>query len=42
MPVVAGPDDAAQTAEAANDANGDDEAKSGKPRRGWWQRTFGE
>ncbi|MBX7526912.1 Rne/Rng family ribonuclease [Qipengyuania vesicularis] len=38
MAVVAGPDDAAQTADATADAGED----SGKPRRGWWQRTFGE
>ncbi len=47
--VVAGPDDAPQTAAkmAANDSNGDDtatpsEANSGPKKRGWWQRTFGE
>lgn len=51
MAVIAGPDDAPQTAEAmaaesapdeaaaASEAGGDAEAK---PRRGWWQRTFGE
>jgi ribonuclease E len=29
---------------AANDANGDQAAaeETGTPRRGWWQRTFGE
>ncbi len=36
--VVAGPDDAPQTAEEA--AKDTDDA--GKPKRGWWQRTFGE
>ena len=36
MPVVAGPDDAPETAgEAA-------QQEPAKPRRGWWQRTFGE
>ena len=41
MAVVAGPDDAPQTAEKAaeDDAN---KGEAGKPRRGWWQRTFGE
>ncbi|RNJ63104.1 MAG: ribonuclease E/G [Porphyrobacter sp. IPPAS B-1204] len=45
MAVIAGPDDAPQTAEAmaakdtAKDAPAED---GGKPRRGWWQRTFGE
>ncbi|MBY6128834.1 ribonuclease E/G [Qipengyuania aquimaris] len=38
LAVVAGPDDAAQTSEAAE---GSDDA-DGKPKRGWWQRTFGE
>ncbi len=35
---VAGPDNAAQTAEADTSEGGSD----GKPKRGWWQRTFGE
>jgi ribonuclease E len=45
MAVIAGPDDAPQTAEAtaAQDAATDAPAGDGaKPRRGWWQRTFGE
>ena len=46
MPVVAGPEETAQTAEAENDkskAPADDKPKAeAKPKRGWWQRTFGE
>jgi ribonuclease E len=49
MAVIAGPDDAPQTAEAVaaetaeEDNAGDADAKEeAKPRRGWWQRTFGE
>ena len=46
MPVVAGPEETAQTAEAENDkskAPADDQPKTeAKPKRGWWQRTFGE
>ncbi len=46
MPVVAGPEETAQTAEAENDkskAPADDRSKAeAKPKRGWWQRTFGE
>ncbi len=49
MAVIAGPDDAPQTAEAMavetaeEDNAGDADAKEeAKPRRGWWQRTFGE
>jgi ribonuclease E len=45
MAVIAGPDDAPQTAEAmaAQETAGDTPAEDGgKPRRGWWQRTFGE
>ncbi|NNC52461.1 MAG: ribonuclease E/G [Erythrobacter sp.] len=38
MAVVAGPDKATQTAEAYAAEDGSD----GKPKRGWWQRTFGE
>jgi ribonuclease E len=33
--------EAAEALEAANDANGGDDAAGGA-RRGWWQRTFGE
>ena len=45
MAVIAGPEDAPQTAEAmsADDAAANAPAEDGgKPRRGWWQRTFGE
>ena len=46
MPVVAGPEETAQTAEAENDkskAPADDKPKAeAKPKRGWWQRTFGQ
>ena len=53
MAVIAGPDDAPQTAEAMADESAEQqdttgqepapEAEAGtKPRRGWWQRTFGE
>ncbi|WP_073975117.1 Rne/Rng family ribonuclease [Erythrobacter donghaensis] len=51
MAVIAGPDDAPETAEAAaEDSAPQQEAPAGeaapeseaKPRRGWWQRTFGE
>ena len=43
MAVVAGPEDAPQTAEAAADATDEgSNAKDGKTKRGWWQRTFGE
>ena len=38
MAVVAGPEDTPQTAEAQAKSPEDD----GKPKRGWWQRTFGE
>ncbi|MEO1044480.1 MAG: Rne/Rng family ribonuclease [Pseudomonadota bacterium] len=34
-------DDKPATAPAANDANGDSSDADGKPRKGWWQRTFG-
>ena len=37
--VVSGPDNAPETAEAIAAETGD---KSPKPKRGWWQRTFGE
>ncbi|EDL50408.1 ribonuclease E/G [Erythrobacter sp. SD-21] len=41
--VVAGPEDVPQTAEAAADAADEgSDAKDAKPKRGWWQRTFGE
>ena len=40
MSVVAGPDDEPETAEAS--AEKADNAPTGKPRKGWWQRTFGE
>ena len=36
----AAPAEAEATLAAANDANGDDAGEG--PRRGWWQRTFGE
>ncbi len=51
MAVIAGPDGAPETAEAMaaddalqQDTSGTDTASEaeGKPRRGWWQRTFGE
>ncbi|MGB7408613.1 MAG: ribonuclease E/G, partial [Pontixanthobacter sp.] len=41
--VVAGPKDEAQTAEAAEKSSSTAAEKPAeKPRRGWWQRTFGE
>ncbi|MFK4004257.1 Rne/Rng family ribonuclease [Qipengyuania sp. NPDC077563] len=46
MAVVAGPEQTAQTAEAENDKSEAAEAEKpkadAKPKRGWWQRTFGE
>ena len=48
-PVEAAPAEADAAPSAANDSNGgeetpadEDNAATGKPRRGWWQRTFGE
>ncbi|MFO6447437.1 Rne/Rng family ribonuclease [Erythrobacter sp. NE805] len=49
MAVIAGPEDAPQTAEAMAGEAAQQEARTeaapeaeAKPRRGWWQRTFGE
>jgi ribonuclease E len=52
MAVIAGPDGSPETAEAMAAQTGQQEAPAdsakdngsdgGKPRRGWWQRTFGE
>ncbi|QZD89670.1 ribonuclease E/G [Qipengyuania aurantiaca] len=43
MAVDAGPEDTPQTAEAAADAKDESsDSKDAKPKRGWWQRTFGE
>ena len=53
MAVIAGPEGAPQTAEAMAAQSAPDEAAAtseagpeaeaeAKPRRGWWQRTFGE
>jgi ribonuclease E len=41
MTVIAGPDDTPETAEAAARQEGP-RGDSAKPRKGWWQRTFGE
>ena len=42
MAVVAGPEDSPQTAKAAAKTEADAGNDDGTPKRGWWQRTFGE
>ncbi|MCA0904664.1 Rne/Rng family ribonuclease [Qipengyuania aquimaris] len=42
MPVVAGPESTPETAEAAAKQDDQSSDEGGKPKRGWWQRTFGE
>ncbi|SFP11388.1 Rne/Rng family ribonuclease [Qipengyuania nanhaisediminis] len=42
MPVVAGPESTPETAEATAKQDDQSSDEGGKPKRGWWQRTFGE